>query len=109
MTLVKLKEKKPTLFPHSSYQLCFGDMKKKNQIHEPFLKLFLIDILSVATYLDALIFMFDKNDFELGVLPTIQFLDYFKRFDSFSVSRISREKINLVDQMSLDRFCLNWT
>lgn len=84
-------------------------MKKKNQIHEPFLKLFLIDILSVATYLDALIFMFDKNDFELGVLPTIQFLDYFKRFDSFSVSRISREKINLVDQMSLDRFCLNWT
>ena len=55
----------------------FWGYEKKNQIHEPFLKPFPIDILSVTTYLDALIFMFDKNDFELGVLPTVKFLGLF--------------------------------
>ena len=38
---------------------------------------FPIDILSVAIYLDAFIFMFDRNDFELGVLPIVSFLELF--------------------------------
>lgn len=65
-----------SLFPRQ-LPIMFWGYEKKNQIHEPFLKLFPIDILSITTYLDALIFMFDKNDFELVVLPTIQFLELF--------------------------------